>query len=157
MLPQANERGIGLRDRTLRIHTYFTCIHTFLLPQANERGIGLMDRITARLMAAQLWDQVGRKCGAEVWGSVVRDSPSPVHALGRRISSYGSYKPDACFSPPASISPHTCPHFPPHTQAVFNEEVWKPSSDTYKSAHVSLRIMNLYDFVNSKTLFRTMR
>jgi len=42
-------------------------------------------------------------------------------------------------------------------QAVFNEEVWKPSSNDYKRSGVSLRIMNIYDFVNSKTLFRTMR
>jgi hypothetical protein len=34
---------------------------------------------------------------------------------------------------------------------------WKPSYDNYKSTDVTLRIMNIYDFVNSKTLFRTMR
>uniref|UniRef100_A0A7S2QU31 Nucleotide-diphospho-sugar transferase domain-containing protein n=1 Tax=Chlamydomonas chlamydogama TaxID=225041 RepID=A0A7S2QU31_9CHLO len=42
-------------------------------------------------------------------------------------------------------------------QAVFNEECFKPSFDNYKSSHVGIRIMNIYDFVNSKTLFRTMR
>ncbi|KAL6751100.1 nucleotide-diphospho-sugar transferase-domain-containing protein [Haematococcus lacustris] len=42
-------------------------------------------------------------------------------------------------------------------QAVFNEIVWKPSFDDYKSVGVSVRIMNIYNFVNSKTLFRTMR
>ena len=74
--------------------------------------------------------------------------PQAAHEL-----SSGNYKPGH-----VGVSftlPHTWPPLPP--QAVFNEEVWKPSSDTYKSAHVSLRIMNLYDFVNSKTLFRTMR
>ncbi len=34
---------------------------------------------------------------------------------------------------------------------------WKPSYDSYRSTEVSIRIMNIYDFVNSKTLFRTMR
>jgi hypothetical protein len=42
-------------------------------------------------------------------------------------------------------------------QAVFNELAWKPSYDNYKSTDVTIRIMNIYDFVNSKTLFRTMR
>eukprot|EP00798_Chlamydomonas_sp_ICE-L_P031415 gene31415-6583_t len=42
-------------------------------------------------------------------------------------------------------------------QAVFNEEVWKPSFGSYRATNVSLRIMDLYDFVNSKTLFKSMR
>jgi hypothetical protein len=46
-------------------------------------------------------------------------------------------------------------------QAVFNEIIWKPSYShdgrNYSACKVSLRIMNIYDFVNSKTLFRTMR
>lgn len=43
-------------------------------------------------------------------------------------------------------------------QAVFNEIIWKPSYShngvNYSACKVSLRIMNIYDFVNSKTLFR---
>ena len=42
-------------------------------------------------------------------------------------------------------------------QAVFNEEVWKPSAGKQRGNNVSVRIMDIYDFVNSKTLFRTMR
>eukprot|EP00798_Chlamydomonas_sp_ICE-L_P007645 gene7645-801_t len=34
---------------------------------------------------------------------------------------------------------------------------WDPSSDDYHSSNITIRIMNIYDFVNSKTLFRTMR
>lgn len=48
-----------------------------------------------------------------------------------------------------------------NTQAVFNEIIWKPSythnNVNYSACKVSLRIMNIYNYVNSKTLFRTMR
>lgn len=42
-------------------------------------------------------------------------------------------------------------------QAVFNEEIWLPSHDERRTSRISVRVMNIYDFVNSKTLFRTMR
>jgi len=42
-------------------------------------------------------------------------------------------------------------------QAVFNEYVLKPSNPLYKSVQVTCRIMDLYLFMNSKTLFRTVR
>jgi arabinosyltransferase len=42
-------------------------------------------------------------------------------------------------------------------QAVFNEMAFKPSSPGYVSPGVTVRVMDIYLFVNSKTLFRTMR
>lgn len=39
-------------------------------------------------------------------------------------------------------------------QAVFNEEIWKPSSAKYKGSHVRARIMEMDVFMNSKRLFR---
>ncbi|MEW5307111.1 MAG: hypothetical protein WDW36_009528 [Sanguina aurantia] len=42
-------------------------------------------------------------------------------------------------------------------QAVFNEEIFLPSHGKYLSSEISVRVMDIYDYVNSKTLFRTMR
>lgn len=42
-------------------------------------------------------------------------------------------------------------------QAVFNEEIFLPSHGKYLSSEISVRIMDIYEYVNSKTLFRTMR
>ncbi|KAK3268106.1 hypothetical protein CYMTET_23377 [Cymbomonas tetramitiformis] len=42
-------------------------------------------------------------------------------------------------------------------QAVFNEEIFYATHGDYTSANVHPRVLDIYDFVNSKTLFRTMR
>jgi len=42
-------------------------------------------------------------------------------------------------------------------QAVFNQEIFSPSHGEYRSAHISLRIMNMDNFLNSKRLFQTIR
>eukprot|EP00884_Botryococcus_braunii_P010704 jgi/Botrbrau1/19635/Bobra.0003s0005.1 len=42
-------------------------------------------------------------------------------------------------------------------QAVFNEEIFFLSHDDYVSANVSVRVMNIYKFMNSKILFKTVR
>lgn len=42
-------------------------------------------------------------------------------------------------------------------QAVFNLEIWLPSHGEYKSSRVSVRIMDIDKFLNSKRLFRTIR
>ncbi|KAG2449198.1 hypothetical protein HYH02_005945 [Chlamydomonas schloesseri] len=42
-------------------------------------------------------------------------------------------------------------------QAVFNMEIWFPSHDNYKTSRISVRIMNIDKFMNSKRLFRTIR
>ncbi|GIL58590.1 hypothetical protein Vafri_13473 [Volvox africanus] len=42
-------------------------------------------------------------------------------------------------------------------QAVFNMEIWFPSHDDYKSSHITVRIMNIDKFMNSKRLFKTIR
>lgn len=39
-------------------------------------------------------------------------------------------------------------------QAVFNEEIWKPSNGKYHGSHVRVRIMEMDTFMNSKRLFR---
>ena len=83
---QSGQRACWRQQGAHAQYPYPHLIHTyphFPLRQANERGIGLMDRITARLMAAQLWDQVGLKCGfkcGEVWRS---DTCAPFRAPGR--------------------------------------------------------------------------
>ena len=90
---------------------------------------------------------------SKVWGSDTRHSSLSCPRPHRNYLLATTSRVLCASLPPCTIHVHTSSPL----QAVFNEEVWKPSSDTYKSAHVSLRIMNLYDFVNSKTLFRTMR
>ncbi|KAG2436249.1 hypothetical protein HXX76_006560 [Chlamydomonas incerta] len=42
-------------------------------------------------------------------------------------------------------------------QAVFNMEIWFPSHDNYRTSRISVRIMNIDKFMNSKRLFRTVR
>ncbi|MCL7037182.1 hypothetical protein MKW94_028620 [Papaver nudicaule] len=42
-------------------------------------------------------------------------------------------------------------------QAVFNEELFYPSHPGYEGLHASKRVMDYYNFMNSKTLFKTVR
>mmetsp|Transcript_12362 Transcript_12362/g.31174 ORF Transcript_12362/g.31174 Transcript_12362/m.31174 type:complete len:106 (+) Transcript_12362:1-318(+) len=42
-------------------------------------------------------------------------------------------------------------------QQAFNEAIFFPSALDYISPHVTVRIMDIYKFVNSKTLFKVMR
>ncbi|KAG2497784.1 hypothetical protein HYH03_004056 [Edaphochlamys debaryana] len=42
-------------------------------------------------------------------------------------------------------------------QAVFNMEIFFPSHDAYRTSRISVRIMNIDKFLNSKRLFRTIR
>jgi hypothetical protein len=124
---------------------------------ANNRTIGLMDRITDRLNKEQAWDQVTGLLGerGQERGEISREAKGwkeEGHAeeTGNEVPLL-----QLCLLPDAF--PLLSPLFISLLQAVFNEEVWKPSSRDYKRAGVSLRIMDIYLFVNSKTLFRTMR
>lgn len=42
-------------------------------------------------------------------------------------------------------------------QAIFNEYIWFPSHGDYKGAHVSSRVLDTHQFMNSKTLFKSVR
>ncbi|KAJ0257380.1 Arabinosyltransferase RRA3 [Hirschfeldia incana] len=42
-------------------------------------------------------------------------------------------------------------------QAVFNEELFYPSHPDYIGLHASKRVMDMYEFMNSKVLFKTVR
>nr|VDD07168.1 unnamed protein product [Brassica rapa] len=42
-------------------------------------------------------------------------------------------------------------------QAVFNEELFYPSRPEYVGLHASKRVMDMYEFMNSKVLFKTVR
>uniref|UniRef100_A0A1J3GNS8 Glycosyltransferase n=1 Tax=Noccaea caerulescens TaxID=107243 RepID=A0A1J3GNS8_NOCCA len=42
-------------------------------------------------------------------------------------------------------------------QAVFNEELFYPSHPGYTGLHASKRVMDMYEFMNSKVLFKTVR
>uniref|UniRef100_A0A0E0EDS5 Glycosyltransferase n=1 Tax=Oryza meridionalis TaxID=40149 RepID=A0A0E0EDS5_9ORYZ len=42
-------------------------------------------------------------------------------------------------------------------QAVFNEELFFPSHPGYEGLHISKRTMDIYQFMNSKVLFKTVR
>ncbi|KAF8114364.1 hypothetical protein N665_0039s0123 [Sinapis alba] len=42
-------------------------------------------------------------------------------------------------------------------QAVFNEELFYPSHPGYTGMHASKRVMDMYEFMNSKVLFKTVR
>ncbi|EOA38804.1 hypothetical protein CARUB_v10011112mg [Capsella rubella] len=42
-------------------------------------------------------------------------------------------------------------------QAVFNEELFYPSHPEYIALHASKRVMDMYEFMNSKVLFKTVR
>lgn len=42
-------------------------------------------------------------------------------------------------------------------QVVFNEMIFYPSHGKFQGTHISTRIMDIHDFVNSKTLFKYMR
>ncbi|KFK41950.1 hypothetical protein AALP_AA2G192900 [Arabis alpina] len=42
-------------------------------------------------------------------------------------------------------------------QAVFNEQLFFPSHPGYTGLHASKRVMDMYEFMNSKTLFKTVR
>ncbi|KAL0697939.1 hypothetical protein Bca4012_054061 [Brassica carinata] len=42
-------------------------------------------------------------------------------------------------------------------QAVFNEELFYPSHPEYIGLHASKRVMDMYEFMNSKVLFKTVR
>ncbi|CAH8357301.1 unnamed protein product [Eruca vesicaria subsp. sativa] len=42
-------------------------------------------------------------------------------------------------------------------QAVFNEELFYPSHPEYVGLHASKRVMDMYEFMNSKVLFKTVR
>uniref|UniRef100_A0A1J3ECG5 Glycosyltransferase n=1 Tax=Noccaea caerulescens TaxID=107243 RepID=A0A1J3ECG5_NOCCA len=42
-------------------------------------------------------------------------------------------------------------------QAVFNEELFYPSHPDYTGLHASKRVMDMYEFMNSKVLFKTVR
>ncbi|CAH8252833.1 unnamed protein product [Arabidopsis lyrata] len=42
-------------------------------------------------------------------------------------------------------------------QAVFNEELFYPSHPNYTALHASKRVMDMYEFMNSKVLFKTVR
>lgn len=42
-------------------------------------------------------------------------------------------------------------------QTAYNEEIFLPSHDDYKSPQVSVRVMNIYKFMNSKVLFKDVR
>ncbi|KAJ4916178.1 Nucleotide-diphospho-sugar transferase family protein [Raphanus sativus] len=42
-------------------------------------------------------------------------------------------------------------------QAVFNEELFYPSHPDYVGLHASKRVMDMYEFMNSKVLFKTVR
>ncbi|KAJ0247788.1 Arabinosyltransferase RRA3 [Hirschfeldia incana] len=42
-------------------------------------------------------------------------------------------------------------------QAVFNEELFYPSRPGYAGLHASKRVMDMYEFMNSKVLFKTVR
>eukprot|EP01025_Chloroclados_australasicus_P033994 TRINITY_DN3479_c0_g3_i5.p2 TRINITY_DN3479_c0_g3~~TRINITY_DN3479_c0_g3_i5.p2 ORF type:complete len:213 (-),score=11.02 TRINITY_DN3479_c0_g3_i5:369-986(-) len=40
-------------------------------------------------------------------------------------------------------------------QDVFNEEIWTPTSEIKQGSKLSVRVMDIYNFSNSKTFFRT--
>jgi hypothetical protein len=42
-------------------------------------------------------------------------------------------------------------------QAVFNEQLFYPSHPGYTGLHASKRVMDMYEFMNSKVLFKTVR
>lgn len=46
---------------------------------------------------------------------------------------------------------------PAWDQQLFNEEVWFPSHGEYKGSQVSVRIMDIFKFINSKIFFRSSR
>uniref|UniRef100_A0A061R0L6 Nucleotide-diphospho-sugar transferase domain-containing protein n=2 Tax=Tetraselmis sp. GSL018 TaxID=582737 RepID=A0A061R0L6_9CHLO len=46
---------------------------------------------------------------------------------------------------------------PAWDQQVFNEEVWLPSHGGFRGSQVSVRVMDIFQFVNSKTFFRSSR
>ena len=42
-------------------------------------------------------------------------------------------------------------------QSVYNQEIFFLSHDGYKAPHVTVRVMNIYKFMNSKVLFKEVR
>ena len=121
---------------TIRV---FTLNSGLFYAAANERTIALMDRITARLAKEKAWDQARALSHSSVlfWGGVESGRGRAASHTGSFLvssSSDGSANP--LERPPPSTHKYT--HAQP-PQAVFNEEIWFPSHDTYRSSRISVR------------------
>ncbi len=97
--------------------------------QANVRTVDLMKRVAARLAKEKAWDQV-----CLLWPVTLVKVPLQADMVD--VTSH-------CFS--ASILSTTRP-----LQSVFNEEIFFLSHGDYKNPGVTVRVMDIYLFMNSK-------